>query len=167
MNKEEILKKLIKTEDKIFASKVLDKFNKCEKSGSLSSTDFLDPYQRNIAQRVISEWQKTNKADTNYIFYGGYEGAERVLMIFRPPMEVPTPIAAAHATMTSQGTVFVWITPAPNRAMVMIPMDFCASLLPCENAIIAADKICILENHLFTVDCESFRSNSYKSVIKK
>lgn len=43
MNKEEILKKVSKSEDRLIVAKVLDKLYLAEKTNKLTVTDFLDP----------------------------------------------------------------------------------------------------------------------------
>lgn len=79
MNKEEILKKVSKSEDKLIVAKVLDKFYLSEKTNRVAVTDFLDPYMQNI----VSVCLNSNNID-NYLFFGGYEGAERAVVIFCP-----------------------------------------------------------------------------------
>src|SRR5690606_33022478 len=71
-----------------------------------------------------------------------------------PPAAVPSAIAAAHAMITQYGTVpscagmtqagvhsgRAWPAAAyETSARVMIPIDFCASFDPCENAIRLAE----------------------------
>ena len=51
-------------------------------------------------------------------------------MIRQPPIAVPSERAVAEITMTQTGTSMVGITPAENRASVMMPIVFWASLLP-------------------------------------
>ena len=53
-----------------------------------------------------------------------------VCMIRQPPIAVPSDRAVAEITITQTGTSTVGITPAENRARVMMPIVFCASLLP-------------------------------------
>src|SRR5688572_7069974 len=57
-----------------------------------------------------------------------------VLMIRQPPAAVPRLIALAAVRMTHSGTSKVSIWPALNRASVMMPIVFWASLLPWLNA---------------------------------
>ena len=79
MNKEEIIKKVSKSEDKLVVSKVLDKLFLTEKTNKVTTTDFLDPH----IQSVVAASLKSGNID-NYLFYGGYEGAERAVVIFTP-----------------------------------------------------------------------------------
>jgi hypothetical protein len=55
-------------------------------------------------------------------------------MIFQPPKSVPNPMAMAQRRTTHFGTSRVSILPAARSAMVMMPMDFWASLDPWPNA---------------------------------
>lgn len=79
MNKEEILKKVSKSEDKLVVAKVLDKLYLSEKTNKMTSTDFLDPH----IQNVVSICLNSSNID-KYLFYGGYEGAERTIVVFCP-----------------------------------------------------------------------------------
>jgi len=79
MTREEMLKKISKSEDKLVVAKVLDKLYLCEKTNKLTATDFIDPRIQNI----VSDCFRTNKI-SNHLFYGGYEGAERAVVVFCP-----------------------------------------------------------------------------------
>jgi RNA-binding protein YlmH len=79
LNKEFILKKIPKIEDKLLVSKILDKAIKAENSVRETHSDFLDPYQAALVQKVLSEFD-----NIDYSFDGGYEGAERSIVVFRP-----------------------------------------------------------------------------------
>ena len=78
MEKREILNDYKKQEDKILLAKILDKIDIVEKRNTVETTDFLDMYQISLAQNFL---KKISFKD--YIFYGGYEQAERkVLIVF-------------------------------------------------------------------------------------
>lgn len=79
INKEMIIKKVSKAEDKLLVAKVLDKAAKSQRTTDTVNTDFLDPYQRSVVEKALAAC-----ADLNYFFTGGYAGAERVILIFRP-----------------------------------------------------------------------------------
>lgn len=79
INKENILKKITKIEDKLIIAKVLDKADKCEKIAKIVHTDFLDPHQKKIIISVLSDIK-----GSNYIFSGGFNGAEREVLFFCP-----------------------------------------------------------------------------------
>ncbi len=76
MNRQEILSKYEGEEDRLLVSKLLDKVEFVEKKNSVENTDFLDIHQRGILEKVL----KTIKYK-NYIIYGGYENAERTMII--------------------------------------------------------------------------------------
>ncbi len=77
-----------------------------------------------------------------------------VLMMRQPPVAVPAPIARAHATMTHAGTgnlavgsCWPWYD---RSAIVITPMLFCASFVPCERAMNPDEKSWSLRAAMFT-----------------
>lgn len=78
-NKQLILKRVLKIEDKLLVSKMLDKITRCEKLKKVIFSDFLDPYQKSVIENALC-FDK----NINFAFYGGYDGAERVVCVFRP-----------------------------------------------------------------------------------
>ena len=64
-----------------------------------------------------------------------------VLMILQPRGS-PAAIAVAQLMMTHKGTWNSVRRPAPTKLIVIIPIDFWASLEPCENDIIQAENTC-------------------------
>lgn len=78
MNKSEILEKYPKQEDKLLISKLLDKIELCRKRNIITTTEFLDLYQKSIVEKVL----KIVKC--NFVFFGGYNGANRVMLIIYP-----------------------------------------------------------------------------------
>lgn len=79
MNKQEILKDYRKQEDKICLSQVLDKIEFCNTRERLESTDFLDMYQVSLVENFLRKIQFKN-----YKLFGGYEEAERKILIIYP-----------------------------------------------------------------------------------
>ncbi|TYQ15774.1 UNVERIFIED_CONTAM: RNA-binding protein YlmH [Acetivibrio alkalicellulosi] len=79
MKKENLLKTLSKTEDRILLSKVLDKYHLYEKTGKATYSDYLDPYEQKLVERFIKKM-----GIEDYAFYGGYNGAERRAIVFCP-----------------------------------------------------------------------------------
>lgn len=79
MNRQEILSKYEGEEDRLLVSKLLDKIELVEKKNNIENTDFLDIHQRGILERIL----KTVKYK-NYVIYGGYENAERTMIILYP-----------------------------------------------------------------------------------
>ena len=79
MNKQDILKDYKKQEDKICLSQVLDKVEFSSSRKSIENTDFLDMYQVSLVENFL----RKNKIE-NCILYGGYEEAERKMLICYP-----------------------------------------------------------------------------------
>ena len=66
-------------EDKLLIAKINDKINYCKTKNKIAYTDFLNLHEKNIAKKVLLE-----NDFTNYTFFGGYEDAERELLIVFP-----------------------------------------------------------------------------------
>lgn len=79
MNRQEILAKYEKEEERLLVSKLLDKIEFVGKKNTVENTDFLDMHQKSILEKVL----KTVKYN-NYVIYGGYEDAERTIIILYP-----------------------------------------------------------------------------------
>lgn len=79
MNKQEILKKYKKEEDRLLIAKVLDKIEFATSKNKIMNTDFLDVYQRKLVQNLLNSIKYNN-----YLFFGGNEVAERTVAIFYP-----------------------------------------------------------------------------------
>ncbi len=79
MNRQEILNKFTKEEDRLLVSKLLDKIEFTIKRNSVEYTDFLDMRQRQLLEKVLKEIKYTN-----YVAYGGYKTAERTIIILYP-----------------------------------------------------------------------------------
>ena len=74
MNKQEILKKYAKEEDRLLVAKVLDKMEFASSKKKITNTDFLDMYQRNLMQRLLHSVKCEN-----YMLFGGNESSERTV----------------------------------------------------------------------------------------
>ncbi len=61
--------------DKILIAKMRDKEKICKVKNKITYTDFLDIYQKSILLREVKE---------KNIIFGGYEGAEREILLFYP-----------------------------------------------------------------------------------
>lgn len=79
MNRQEILSKYENEEDRLLVSKLLDKVEFVEKKNNVENTDFLDMHQRAILEKVLK-----NIKYKNYVIFGGYENAERTMIIIYP-----------------------------------------------------------------------------------
>ncbi len=69
-------------EDKLCLAQVEDKIRMSRITNKIDSTDFLDMYQLSLVRSYL----KKNNI-TNYILYGGYEEAERKMLVIYPENE--------------------------------------------------------------------------------
>ena len=79
MNKTELLNNYKRQEDKMILAQVLDKIEQMGKTQKIENTDFLDMYQVSLVQNFL---KKINFE--NYKLYGGFEDAERKILIVYP-----------------------------------------------------------------------------------
>lgn len=78
MQKREILQRYKKEDERLLVAKLLDKIDFCEKRNKIEYTDFLDEHQESILKNVLCILKK------DFISYGGYEEAERKILILYP-----------------------------------------------------------------------------------
>lgn len=79
MDKHQLLKDYKKQEDKICLSQVLDKIEFSKTREKIEYTDFLDMYQVSLVENFLRKIKFEN-----YKLYGGYEEAERRILIIYP-----------------------------------------------------------------------------------
>lgn len=79
MNKQDLLKDYKKQEDKMCLSQVLDKIEFMKTKEKIEYTDFLDMYQISLVEGFLKKIKFEN-----YKLYGGYEDAERKVLIVYP-----------------------------------------------------------------------------------
>lgn len=79
MNKQEILRQYNKEADRLLVAKILDKIEFAQTRNKITNTDFLDIYQKKLIHKLLNSLKISN-----YIFYGGFEEAERTIAIFYP-----------------------------------------------------------------------------------
>lgn len=79
MNRQEILEKYANEEDRLLASKLLDKIEFVEKRNTVENTEFLDMRQRQLLEKLLRDIKYNN-----YVSYGGYKTAERTAIIIYP-----------------------------------------------------------------------------------
>lgn len=65
--------------DKLLISKITDKIKFCETKNKIQTTDFLDQME----QKLVENFLRTQKI-TNYLYTGGFEEAERKILIIYP-----------------------------------------------------------------------------------
>ena len=68
-----------KTDSKFLISKIEDKIRFCETKNKIQSTNFFDLSE----QKIVEKYLRSNKI-TNYFYTGGFEKAERKMIIFYP-----------------------------------------------------------------------------------
>ena len=78
MDKQELINQYSKPEERLFVAKILDKLDNCKLKNKIVNTDFLDMYEKSIAEKVLKQ------VKINYVFYGGFDGAERTMLIIYP-----------------------------------------------------------------------------------
>ena len=78
MNRD-ILNDYREKDDKILLAQVLDKIEMCDNKNKIEYTDFLDLAQIELVQKFINKLKIEN-----YIFYGGFEQAERKILVIYP-----------------------------------------------------------------------------------
>ena len=95
-DKRDIIKKYASSEeDVLMLAKVLDKYSACSDKNYLQTTRFLSLHDCIIAETAL----KGEKAE-GYVFWGGYEGAERKLIAFYPDyMDAESAIADSGVTI--------------------------------------------------------------------
>ena len=79
MNKTDLLNTYKRQEDKVIIAQVLDIISLMEKGQKIESTDFLDMYQISLVETFLKKI-----SFENYILYGGFEQAERKVLIVFP-----------------------------------------------------------------------------------
>lgn len=79
MDKQQLLKDYKKQEDKMCLSQVLDKIEFSRTREKIEYTDFLDMYQVSLVENFLRKMKFEN-----YQLYGGYEEAERKILMIYP-----------------------------------------------------------------------------------
>ena len=85
-------------EDRLALAKVLDKAEQASGRNIPAATDFLSPQQRAQARDCL---RLAGISETAYVLQGGYEGAERQVLLFLPdwmePESAENPIRCLRA----------------------------------------------------------------------
>lgn len=74
-----ILNQYKKPEEKLILSKIMDKIEFCKIRNQIQVTHFLDLAQ----QQLVTKFLKSQKQE-NYLLFGGFETAERAMLLFYP-----------------------------------------------------------------------------------
>ena len=74
MDRRELLDRASRDEDeRLLLGRVWDKWEQCRQRNIPTATDFLSPQEQAAAQRLLHMLG----AQEGYVFFGGYDGAER------------------------------------------------------------------------------------------
>ena len=73
-------------EDRVTLARVLDKWEQAERRNIPACTDFLSPVQRTAAEDLL---RQAGARPNGYLADGGYEGAERQVLLFLPDWLTP------------------------------------------------------------------------------
>ncbi|MFW6238052.1 MAG: RNA-binding protein [Halanaerobiales bacterium] len=84
LDREKMLSHLYREEDQILGGHILDKIEIVNERGKEQATDFLNPYQRKIARKLIEQVY-----EVNFLEAGGYDRAERKRVVFFPEYLFP------------------------------------------------------------------------------
>lgn len=81
MDRRELLDRAARDEDKrLLLGRVWDKWEQCRLRSIPTATDFLSPQEQAAAQRLLGALG----VHDGYVFFGGYDGAERQRLFFLP-----------------------------------------------------------------------------------
>lgn len=90
-------------EDRLALAKVLDRAEQAERRSVPAATDFLSPQQR---ARALNLLRLAGVSETSYVLHGGYEGAERQVLLFLPdwlePENAEPPIRCLRASFREE-----------------------------------------------------------------
>lgn len=92
-------------EDRVVLARVLDRADQAQNRGIPTATDFLSPQQQVQAMELLYQ---AGVPETDYVRLGGYEGAERRLILFLPDWLEPeeaesqSPIRAIRAAFRAE-----------------------------------------------------------------
>lgn len=100
--------------DRLFIAQLEDRFNRADSRYMMVSGDFMDAHQKKLASDFMRQMKIPCAADTGddypglrYMFFGGYEGAERTIPVFLPdycdPAEVVSLLSAVRVTAPKGG----------------------------------------------------------------
>ena len=86
--------------DKIITARIEDKLEQCERGSYITTTGFLNMHEQSLAMRIVR-----GRSDVKSFFYGGYDDAERRIIMFVPDgyadtlegaLEMISPLSVLH-----------------------------------------------------------------------
>jgi len=112
--------------DELLIARLEDKIRQASDHYMLTAGDFLDLHQRKIA----SDYCKSRKLPVRYLFYGGYEDAERCRPVFLPDyIELPAGTDGWQVPEEVSDLVRVVRVNAPKGGRILTHRDYLGSLL--------------------------------------
>nr|WP_298573448.1 YlmH/Sll1252 family protein [uncultured Mogibacterium sp.] len=93
--------------DKIITARIEDKLEQCERGNYITTTGFLNMHEQALAMHITR-----GRADVKSFFYGGYEDAERRILMFIPEgyadtleeaLEMISPLSVLHIKVVPSG----------------------------------------------------------------
>ena len=106
--------------DELLIARLEDKISQAADNYMLTAGDFLDMHQRKIAE----DYCKSRKLPVKYLFYGGYEDAER-----RMPVFLPDYIEADEEADEVTDLLRIVRVTAPKGSRTLTHRDYLGSLL--------------------------------------
>ena len=90
-------------EDRLLLARILDRAHQAESRNIPVSTDFLSPQQQELCRDIL---RLGGIAETSWMLFGGYEGAERKVILFLPdwmePEMAESPIRCLRAVFREE-----------------------------------------------------------------
>lgn len=93
--------------DKIITARIEDKLEQCERGSYITATGFLNMHEQSLAMRIVR-----GRSDVKSFFYGGYDDAERRIIMFVPDgyadtleeaLEMISPLSVLHIKVVPGG----------------------------------------------------------------
>lgn len=113
-------------EDIFFLGQIADKIDQCENKYIVTATGFLDPHQQSLARRYckknfipVYDEEPSDLPPVRTVFYGGYEDAERVILVNLPD----------YADLAQQGLLSVIRASKAEGGRELTHRDYLGSLI--------------------------------------
>lgn len=108
VDRDAILKKVQKIEDKLLIAKVMDKATKARDCRCSLHTDFIDPHQRYLVEKTLV----ANNSSFNISFSGGFRGAERVVAVLHPDF-----VFSDETELFEEYFRMIWVQPKSRETL--------------------------------------------------
>lgn len=112
--------------DDLLLARLEDKIQQASDNYMLTAGDFLDMHQRKIA----SDYCKSRKLPVRHLFYGGFEDAERCMLVFLPDyIEMPDASDGWQVPEEVSDLLRIVRVTAPKGGRILTHRDYLGSLL--------------------------------------